>query len=115
MFTAAWYPSFQWRFSICVLLFLLLRLLWLLAETIMTLVAQTAPLEKPLMCMMDLPSVQVCTIHCATVMQLRTFQGSLLWQLVYFRLISFEHHNNFDKILYYLSWSVIDLPISSKF
>ena len=44
------------------LLVLLLRLPWLLAEIIMTLVARTAPSEKPQMCTMDLPSVQVCHI-----------------------------------------------------
>lgn len=44
----------------CLMLLLLSRLLLLLAETIMTSVGQTAPSEKPLMCMMDLPSVQVC-------------------------------------------------------
>ncbi len=38
---------------------LVLRLLWLSAETIMMSVAQTAPSEKLQMCMMDLPSVQV--------------------------------------------------------
>lgn len=39
---------------------LLPRLLWLLAETIMMSAALTAPSERPLMCMMDPLSVQVC-------------------------------------------------------
>lgn len=43
-----------------VMLRLLPRLLWLLAETTMMSAALTVPSEKPLMCMMDPPSVQVC-------------------------------------------------------
>lgn len=46
--------------SVVSLLFLFLRHQWSLAETIMTLAAQTAPSERLLTCMMALPSVQVC-------------------------------------------------------
>lgn len=51
---------FQWQW---VVVFVSLRRLWLSAETIMMSVAQTAPSERPPMCMTDLPSVQVHTEH----------------------------------------------------
>lgn len=50
----------EWAFLQRVMLPLLPRLLWLLAETTMMSAALTVPSEKPLMCMMDPPSAQVC-------------------------------------------------------
>lgn len=64
---------------------LLPRLLWWLAETIMMSAAQTAPSEKPLMSMMDLPSVQVCHQLSARTLSIRMFisqHAFLCWQPV---------------------------------
>lgn len=58
--------SIQWRISYLFLLSVFLRLLWLLAETIMTSVAQTARSERLPMCMMDQLFVQVLYLQVIT-------------------------------------------------